>query len=180
MKIPLLQTLSSARCRWSSSLSLPRRPKGVRLLLLLALTGSLALSSCSRSYRVGDLYHQQGIVVSVDADGQPTMLLALEEQCNLDADSALRWAATLDEGWSLPTREQWELIRKQRILLNRTLDDKQLPSVARGHTFYWSSTACSPSHVYACGPDGVRCYFRSNHSDLYRVRAVFVFNEGQE
>jgi len=146
--------------------------------VILAL--SLAFSSCKRSYRVGDLYHQQGIVVSVDADGQPTMLLSLDEQRNLDADSALRWAATLDAGWSLPTKEQWELVRKQRILLNRTLDDKHLPAVVRGHTFYWSSSACSPSHTYACGPDGVRCYFRTNRSDLYRARAIYIFNAEEQ
>ena len=152
-----------------------RRWKSISLIVFLCFISLAALTACGGGYKVGDMYKRQGVVVAVDGQGMPTMLLALDEQANLDADSAQRWAATLEQGWQLPSHDQWEQIRKQRTLINRTLADKGLPLVAKGQTYYWSSTPCSATHYYACSPDGIRCFFHSNKSNSYRCRAVYVF-----
>ena len=133
-----------------------------------------ALAACNRAYEPGDYYGKEaeGIVLAVDTEGNATMLLSLDEAKDLDADSAAKWAASLGEGWYLPTKEEMALLKKYKSLVNITLERKKLPALLAVHTFYWSSTPCSDSHQYALGPDGVRCYFKTNASPYYRARAV--------
>ena len=134
-----------------------------------------SLWGCSSRYELGDYYSKEGIkgvVIAVDHDGNATMLLSLFEIANLDSDSAARWAATLDEGWRLPTADEMKIVRKYKSLLNITLRKHNEPTVLTNHTFYWTSTPAEKSHVFACGPDGVKGYFYTNMSPNYRVRAV--------
>lgn len=140
------------------------------LLLLLTAVG------CRQGYEPGDYYKSggiSGIVVDVDADGNAKLLMSLEEVQDIDADSASKWAAQLGDGsWRLPTKDEMGKVRKYRALINKTLEHKKLPAVLSGHTFYWTATPCSKSHTYACGPDGIRCYFSTNASPFYRARGV--------
>lgn len=142
--------------------------------LCLAIS-MLLLAACS-SYEVGDYYSKdnvKGIVLAVDAEGTPTMLLSVDEAANLDVDSAARWVASLgDTAWHMPSKDEMAIARKSRSLINITLDHKGLPAFLKNHTFYWTSTPCSESHSYACGPYGLQCYFNSNKSTHYRARAV--------
>ena len=110
--------------------------------------------------------------MQTDADGNPVLLLSMEEERGYDADSAQQWSASLADGWHLPDKEEMEQVRKYRSLLNSTLVRKGAPKVLEGHTFYWTATRCSETHFYACGPDGIRCYFHTTSSPLYRIRAV--------
>lgn len=149
--------------------------KGPILCLVLAC---LAMAACS-PYEVGDWYRKgdlQGVVLQLDDNNEPTLLLLNDEARDLDADSAQVWAAAIDArlpyDCALPTKEEFELIRKYKVVINGTLRKKGQPLVIYGHTFYWSSTPCSESHQYACSPDGVKCYFKPGHSDFYRARAV--------
>lgn len=153
-----------------------RRNKKTRLGFLAPLMTVLLLSVCGRNYVTGDFYRADGIcgiVVDCDDTHGTLLLLTIDEQSDLDADSAKRWASALNpDGWHLPTREEMEKVRRHRSAINNTLERKGFAKVVDGHTFYWTSTECSDSHVFACGPNGMQCYYRSNHSTLYRARGV--------
>lgn len=145
------------------------------------MMGSTSLSSCRRGYEPGDIIKVDGrrcVVADVDSDKHPVLLLSLEEASDLDADSAARWASTVmgDTNWHLPTREEMERVRKYKSMINMALEKKGEPTILRNHTFYWTSTQCSESHTYACGPIGLQCYFKTNHSTNYRARAVKAEN----
>jgi hypothetical protein len=146
----------------------------MKWMLCLAVS-ALILTGCSSSYAPGDYYSSKGdkgIVLQADAEGNATLILSLDEASNLASDSAILWAASLGQGWSLPSKDQMTLARKYRSLINICLRNHKQPEFLTGHTFYWTATPCSQSHVYACGPEGVRCYFKSNTSPYYRARAV--------
>ena len=134
------------------------------------------MAACNGHYEVGDYYRDgdvEGIVMEADEQGNPLMLLSLEEASNLDADSAAVWASKLGDGrWRLPDKKEMESLRINRSLLNMTLERKGLPLFLMPSTFYWTSQPCSETHMYACGPYGVQCYFRTNKSVHYRARAV--------
>lgn len=144
--------------------------------MLCWAVSAFLLIGCTRHYEPGDYYSRndvKGIVLQADAEGNATLLLSIDEASDITSDSALRWTATLgDTAWKLPTKEQMAVARKHRSLINITLRNKNLPTFLTDHTFYWTATPCSPSHVYACGPDGLRCYYHSNQSPYYRARAV--------
>ena len=155
-----------------------------RTLLLFVV--SFFFTGCSGEQRVGDLYKDgdiKGIVVSVNSEGHPTMILSLDEAVALNADSAVVWASNLQTvngtKWTLPTKEEMILLRKYRSLINNTLRDKKLPLFLENGTFYWTSTPCSESHCNACGPDGVRCYFKMNDTYSYRARGVMRIENKQ-
>lgn len=143
---------------------------------ILLLISVLIFAGCDSKYELGDYYKSgdtKGIVVQVDAEGNPLLILSLFEAENVDADSAQNWVATLEgEGWQLPDKGEMEQINKYKSLINKTLERKGMPTILKNHTFYWTATPCSESHTYACGPDGTRCYFNQNASPLYRSRAV--------
>ena len=137
------------------------------------------LSGCTGVYEPGDSYKGDGyeaVVVSVDDDNQPVIVMSLDEASTLSADSAMRWAEGKGEGWRLPDRSEMSMIDRVRSLINTTLERKGLPPVLKDATYYWSSTPCSETHTYACGPDGVGCYFSENNSSSYRARAVRKVN----
>ena len=144
--------------------------------LICVLSLSLFLQGCSISYECGDMFKvdgKQSVVVQVDDAGMPLMLLSLDEAVDIDADSAARWATSLGEGWSLPTKEEMEYLKKYKSLINIKLEKKGESPFLKNQTFYWTSTDCSESHTYACGPQGIKCYFNTNSSHLYRARAVY-------
>ena len=147
-----------------------------RLTLLLSIAAMLTISACSRSYMPGDFYSEgglKGIVVTADEQGKPTLLLAPEETKGVTAAEAKEWVESYgDGGWHLPTKEEMEQVKKYKTLINKTLEQKKQPVVLTNHTFYWTSTPCSESHTYACGPDGLHCYFSTNNSPYYRGRGV--------
>ena len=133
------------------------------------------LVGCSGGYELGDYYKTDGsaaIVVDVDANKQPSLLLSVEEASNLDADSAAAWAAALGNGWRLPDKNEMTKIVRLKILLNKTLKQKTLPEAFKDFTFYWTSTQCSETHTYAYGPNGVSCYYKENQDPSYKARAV--------
>ena len=135
----------------------------------------LLLSSCTSVYEPGDIYKGNGyeaVVFAVDADNRPVAVMSLDEASSLDADSALRWVEEKGDGWRLPDRKEIAMIDRTRSLINATLERKGLPPVMKNATYYWSSTPCSETHSYACGPDGVGCYYNENNSSVYRARAV--------
>ena len=136
----------------------------------------LFLAGCSGKYEPGDYYkvgNVKGVVVQTDDNGCVVMLMSLDEAVNIDADSAARWVETLDgDGWRLPGKSDMEQIRKYKSLINKTLERKELPTILTNHTFYWTATPCSDSHTYACGPDGLRCYFNQSASPFYRARGI--------
>ena len=142
------------------------------------LIGSLLAVSC-RGTEPGDLYKCDGVkcvVVTVDGNGNPSLVMSLDEAVNIDADSALLWSTQVGDGWHLPSKAEMELVKKNKSMINRGLEYKKMPVVLRNNTYYWTSTPCSETHVYACGPDGLRCYFRTNASHCYRARTVKVIN----
>ncbi len=145
------------------------------LKICLAIS-PLLLAGCSGTYETGDYYSSgdvKGIVVKSDADGKARLVLSFDEVANLNADSAARWVAEYDNGqWRLPTNEEMTFMKKHRSLINKTLERKGQPLMLAGFTYYWTSTACSESHTYAGGPEGVKCYFNSNASPNYKARAV--------
>lgn len=147
----------------------------MRWMLCLAAS-ALLFAGCSSGYEPGDYYRRdgvKGIVIQTDDEGNARLLLSIDEVSHVDSDSALQWIASLgDTAWKLPTKEQMAIARKYRSAINITLRNKNLPTFLTDHTFYWTSTPCSESHVYACGPDGIRCYFKTNSSPYYRARAV--------
>ena len=133
------------------------------------------LVGCSGGYELGDYYKTDGsaaIVVDIDADNQPLLLLSVEEASNLDADSAVAWASALGDGWRLPNKNEMAKIERIKSLINKTLKQKTLPEVFKDFTYYWTSTECSETHAFACGPNGVSCYFKENQDPSYRARAV--------
>ena len=144
-------------------------------LSILLLVATLVATACNR-YEVGDYYRKgdvSGLVLTLDEEGQPVLIVSLDEARDLDADSAKVWCAAYADGsWRLPDKREMQLIYKYRSLLNATLQRREQPQMMGSNTYYWTATDCSESHVYACGPLGVKCYFRTNHSPLYRVRAV--------
>lgn len=151
------------------------------LSLLLCLTSILALVGCG--CEVGDFCEEggvKGIVLSLDDEGNPDMLLSVDEAVNISADSAAKWAESLSSGWRLPTKEEFVTVKSCKSIINERLKNKGLPMLLSPGTFYWTSTECSPSHVNACGPDGIRCYFRTNASGFYRARAVYVRADKQQ
>lgn len=149
-----------------------------------------ALSSCSKTTEVGDIYRQdgiEGIVLHVDTLGVPTHLLSIEEAVDLDQDSAIVWAASLNgtsgnHQWVLPDSEQMQLLASHKSELNASLSQRGESSVLANGTWYWTSSRCENSfcptspvtHGWAYGPDGLRTYFKENHSPRYRARAVMV------
>jgi len=143
--------------------------------IALCLVLLSAFAGCSRHYEVGDYFKKgslAGVVVDVTPEGG-ILLLSLDEACALDADSAAVWASSFgDAGWHLPDKEEMQQIRRHRSLINQTLENRGLGKILTNHTFYWTSTACSASHFFACGPDGIHCYFSTNNGSLYRARAV--------
>ena len=110
--------------------------KNYRLLILSALV-ALALASC-RGYEVGDYYSRgdvSGLVLKVDDEGAPLMLLSMDEVADLDADSALLWGTTYDDGgWRLPDKEEMAYINKYRSLVNATLARRQEPQMMGPNT----------------------------------------------
>lgn len=154
-----------------------------QLLTLLAMNkwilltfSLLVFAGCNGKYEMGDFYKDndtKGIVVQVDGDGRAVLVLSLDEAVNINADSAFIWAEQFDGGdWHLPTKEEMTTIRKYKNLVNSTLERKGYNTILTNHTFYWTGTPCSESHTYACGPDGIKCYFNQNLSSCYRARAV--------
>lgn len=145
-------------------------------ILYTILGFALTLGGCSGGYELGDYYHaggEKGIVLAVDDGGKVTMLMSVDEAHDLDSDSAMKWASNYADGsWHLPSKEEMAVIKKYKSLMNITIGHKKLQPVMAGHTFYWTSTPCSESHTFACGPDGIRCYFNTNTSPFYRARAV--------
>ena len=137
---------------------------------------AMLFASCNGKKVTGDIVKIDGtkaIVVSTDDNGQPTMLLSVQEAANLDDDSAVRWVATIDgEGWHLPDKSEMQLIKKYKAMINISLRKNGLPTILANDALYWTSTPCSESHTYACGPQGVKCYFSTNASPYYRARAV--------
>lgn len=143
-----------------------------KILLLFSIA---TMVGCQGIYEPGDYYRGdsfEGIVVSVDAENNPLLLLSLDEASSLNADSAVHWAESLGEGWWLPDRKEIAQVDRVKTLINKTLEIKHLPKVLENFTYYWSSTPCSESHFYACGPDGVGCYYCENDGSSYRARAV--------
>ena len=152
-----------------------RKNSMTRSWIICLLISLLTLMSCNRRYEPGDYYSKDvsGIVLAADAEGNAMLLLSLEEAKDIVADSAALWAETLGDGlWRLPTKEDMSIIKKYKSLINKTLEYKKQPTVLSGHTFYWTATPCSESHTYACGPDGINCYFKTNATPHYRARAV--------
>ena len=145
-------------------------------LIFSILLSSALLVGCKSSYAPGDYYSldgDKGVVVSVDADAQPLLIISLDEVSALDADSALRWGLENEaQGWRLPDKDEIALVNKYKTLINRTMEKHHAPLVLVNHTFYWTSSPCSPTHTYACGPDGLNCYFNQNNSHSYRARKV--------
>ena len=138
-----------------------------------------SFTSCTDVYEPGDYYRGdgfEGVVVSVDADNNPLLLLSIDEARSLSADSAILWAETLGEGWRLPDKRELAQIDRGITLINKTSESKRKPKILVDFTYYWSSTPCSESHFYACGPDGVGCFFNENNGSSYRARAVRVMN----
>ena len=134
-----------------------------------------AFACCNRHYEPGDYYNKEdkGIVLAVDAEGNAVLLMSLEEAKDIDVDSAAKWALTVGDGnWQLPTKDEMTILKKYKSLVNKTLEYKKQPTVLTGHTFYWTSSPCSETHFYACGPDGIKCFFKTNASPHYRARAV--------
>lgn len=151
----------------------------IRNILLLFMC-VVSFVGCNGVYEPGDYYRGEGydaVVVTVDAGNQPTMVMSLDEANTLDADSALRWAEKLGEGWRLPNKTEISQIERVKTLINNTLKKKDKPAVLVDFTYYWSSTPCSESHFYACGPDGVGCYYSENDGSTYRARAVRTVNK---
>lgn len=160
-----------------------------RIYILVALL-ALGLAACQREVAVGDIYRDgslKGIVVELDSEGHPTMLLSLEEASGLCADTALMWADALNQNgeevqWVLPDYEQMNIVAQHKVEINAAAASRGEAKVLPNRSWYWTSTPCAnefcPScpvtHVYALGPDGLRCYFKENHSALYRARAVLV------
>ena len=135
----------------------------------------LIFTGCGGKYELGDYYSRdgvKGVVVAADDDGGATMIMSLFEASNLDSDSAKLWAEGLEDGWRLPTADEMKIVNKYKSLINITLRNHNEPTILTGHTFYWTSTPAEQSHVYACGPDGVKGYFYNNKSPHYRARAV--------
>ena len=148
-----------------------------KIILLLAIA---ALASCTRVYEPGDYYKGdgfEGIVVTVDANNSPMLLLSFEEAHSLAADSAEYWAEQIGEGWRLPQKGELAQIYRVKTLINRTLEKKKKKLILNDFTYYWSSTPCSETHCYACGPDGVGCYYKENDGSSYRARAVRLITE---
>ena len=146
--------------------------KKIIFLLIIA-----AMASCTGVYQPGDYYGGdgvEGVVVTVDSENNPLLLLSFDEASSLSADSAKRWATTVGEGWRLPTREEIAQINRVKTLINKTLDRKKKPKIFMDFTYYWSSTPCSETHSYACGPDGVKCYYSENDGSSYKARAVKI------
>lgn len=142
---------------------------------IILFVGLFVLVGCSGVYEPGDFYKGDGfeaVVVTVDEANQPTMVMSLNELSSLNADSAIRWANSLGDDWRLPDKNEVAKIERVRSLINSTLERRGLPPVLVGFTYYWSSTPCSESHTYACGPDGVGCYYSENAGSSYRARAV--------
>lgn len=135
----------------------------------------LVLAGCGK-YEIGDLYKDgdtRGVVVQTDNEGNALMVMSIDEAVDIDADSAARWVETLvGEGWHLPEKGEMAQIKKYKSLLNKTLERKGFSTILTNHTFYWTATPCSESHTYACGPDGIQCYFNQNASPFYRARGV--------
>lgn len=147
--------------------------------IISIVIGTLLMAGCARNYEPGDYYSGEGydaVVVTVDAENQPLMLMSLDEASSLSADSAMRWVETLGEGWRLPDKNELSKMERVRSLINNTLQKKGLPKVFVDFTYFWSSTPCSESHTYACGPDGLNCYFSENASSSYRARGVRNIN----
>lgn len=146
--------------------------------LICLMISLLILSGCSGKYEIGDYYKNgdtKGIVIKNESD--VLMVMSIDEAVNIDADSAARWASSYDgEGWSLPNKAMMGQIKKYKSVINKTLERKGLPTILTNNTFYWTETACSESHTYACGPDGIQCYFNQNSSPYYRARAVKIMN----
>ncbi len=136
----------------------------------------LVFAGCNGKYEMGDFYNDKdtkGIVVQVDNDGRAMLVMSLDEAVDIDVDSAARWAGQIDgNDWRLPTKEEMNAVRKYKNVINSTLERKGCPTILTNHTFYWTGTPCSESHTFACGPDGIKCYFNQNHSSCYRARAV--------
>ncbi len=140
----------------------------------MALLGVIVLVGCGGAYETGDYYSVNGVKgVVVTATDNALLVVSLDEARGLNADSALAWGDGPEE-WHLPSKTEIEQLWRFRSAINQTLERKGMGRIFGSHTFYWSSTECSPSHVYACGPDGVKCYFRSNKSHLYRARKVVL------
>ena len=148
--------------------------KTILLLLSLAL-----FASCSSVYMPGDFYSGdgfEGIVVTVDDDNNPLMLLSFDEANSLSADSAICWAESMGDGWRLPDKNELAQIDRVKSLINNSLENKKKPKILVDFTYYWSSTPCSESHFYACGPDGVGCFFCENNGSSYTARAVRIIH----
>ena len=139
------------------------------------LIGLLTMLTACGHYEVGDYYRKgalKGLVLELDDEGRPALVLSLDEATDLDADSANAWCRGYDDGsWRLPDKREMTQIKKYRSLLNQTLGRKG-EQLLGTNIFYWTSTPCSETHIYARGPLGIKCYFRSNHSAQYRCRAV--------
>ena len=158
--------------------------KQLSYIASLAFLMSIILVSCRGNYEVGDIYRQgdiEGVVIRVAEDNGEMLVLSTDEAAGVNADSANVWASSFgDSQWHLPSKDEMMLIRKYRSLINQTLERTGNPKILTNHTFYWTSTSCSESHTFACGPDGVHCYFSTNSSPLYRARAVRIIRLGKD
>ena len=152
-------------------------------ILLLGLT-TLIFIGCEHGYAPGDILKidgTKGVVVEVSPDKKPLLLMSLDEIENVDADSAYRWASSFsDTSWHLPSKREMERVKKFKTLININLEKKGEKPILKYHTFYWTQTPCSESHTYACGPEGIGCYFSTNYSPYYRARAVKTLYENED
>ena len=139
--------------------------KGLILGFVLACLAMVACSPCEVGdwYRDGDL---QGVVLQLNDDNEPTLLLLADEIRDVNADSALAWAAALDAQASyscaLPTKEEVELIRKYKMLISVSCYTHGISCM---HTsFIWRVRFCVDIYLYVLlvldceGEEGLACY----------------------
>ena len=113
------------------------------LLLALMAACCLIASACSDSYETGDKYNTsdyEGIVVQVDDEGNPLMIISMVEASNINADSAARWAEGLNEGkensqWHLPSAEEMTVVKRAKAMINKSLENKKMSPILENHTF---------------------------------------------
>ena len=170
-----------------------RQNRATLSLWCIAAMMCFLLPSCTHYYEVGDYYRNgsiQGIVVEITDNGNPLRILSLEEAVGVGVDSALCWAANLNKGnttgdasWQLPDNTLMKAMWKNKSIINQALEKHHQHPMFCATLWYWTSsdsdgnqmecrgtTPCT--HVWACGPQGMRTYFRKNNSIYYCARAV--------
>lgn len=166
-------------------------PYTTKILLTCSLV--LLMASCGRRYDVGDYYRSgtvSGVVVQLDDEGMPSLVLSLADTAHLNAEAALRWAETLQPAgqWRLPTIEEWKQMARNKAKINATLGKQRSAAIVAADTWYWSCTGADgqriassavPTRVYAYGPLQAQVYFYDNASPRYVARAVCPVNSAE-